>query len=457
MKKLLIVAILIATSGVFAQALNEKELTALREATQTKAFETRQNAVANNSIKRLATSRRNQQGFDRNFTHVIKRRGVTDQQRSGRCWLFAGLNVVRYDAAQQLGLDDFEFSENYLFFYHKLEQANVIFDKAMGQKIDSDDPYVAFSLRNSLSDGGYWGMFYALINKYGIVPKSVMPETIHTANTGEINEVLDVLVKKHVAKIWTDRARKLPKIVLDQDRREALQEVYQVLALAFGVPPDHFDWRFTGRDGKVTPYHTYTPKTFAFLFATRNLKDQVHLINDPSLPYDNLYAVTGLRNIQEMGDETYLNVPMDVILEAITKSVLADRPVWFGADVMKFADIRNGTLDLNNYDLGAALDVSLDMSKGDRLRTYASSATHAMVLMGVDLDDKGQAAKWLVENSWGPEAGDGGYLLMTTKWFQEYGFDVVVDRKFLTAETTLMFYRPIRKIPMWGHLYRENN
>ena len=455
MKKLVIL-IALFTFSAYAQEITKADLDKMRqEAVASKDFAAKQNVITNGSISAAATSRKNQEKMDTEFSYVIRRGSVTNQERSGRCWLFAGLNVARFDAANEMNIADFEFSENYLFFYHKLELANYILDDSINGFMNPDDPRVAWALRNGLSDGGYWGMFTNLADKYGAVPKSVMPETKHSGNTGEFNDILDKIVKRHTVKIWDLRKNKATPAQLNEYRRIALSEIYKYLALTLGTPPDKFVWRYRDKKGKLTPFQTYTPKEFAARFIKNGLNNKVHLMNDPSIPYDDMYKLKGLKNVVEEPEERFLNVRSDVMIRATKRSIIGGRPVWFGADVMKYADIKgNGTLDMQNYDYEGLLGFPVEMNKRDRLRSYASSATHAMVFFGVDLDKAREPQKWLVENSWGPGAGAGGYLYMTNEWFQEFVFDVIVDRDFVDPEIIVSLDGKVHDLPVWHHLWR---
>ena len=452
-KYVLSLLVIFYISSVSAQGVSQYDIKKIKDnILKFESFSAKQNVITHGPLSAVAASRSSEENFDRDFTHVIKRGFVTNQERSGRCWLFAGLNVVRYDASILLGVSDFELSENYLFFYHKFELSNYVFESAITGKMDPDDPGVAWLLRNGLSDGGYWDMFVSLINKYGMVPKSVMPETIHSSNTADLNSMLDRLVKLHVAKIWELRKSGKTLMELRSYKLQALGNVYKLLALMLGMPPDQFKWRYTDKNGVLHGYSNYTPKSFAKAYIGNTLRNKVHLMSDPSLSYYNRFNLKNLKNVIEDNDESFLNVPMDALLETMKKSVLADRPVWFGSDVGRYANFKSGVLDVDGFDYEKLFGFPIEISKADRLKTYASAATHAMVLFGVDLDAE-KPIKWLVENSWGMSVGDGGYLIMTTKWFEEYGFDAVIDRSSASPQVLSALSGPVIELPAWHHLW----
>jgi len=431
--------------------LKPAEVRALRGAVTTPEFRAKQNEIAHSSLTQLSMVLGRPEHADREFTHVIKRWRVTNQAKSGRCWLFAGLNVVRLDTANELGVSDFEFSENYLFFFHKLEGANSVLTDAMDGRVPDEGQDAAWILRGSISDGGYWGTFTALADKYGVVPKSAMPETVHSSNTGELNYALDQLVKSAISRIWAAKTKKAKQAV----RAEAIRDTYKLLALTLGTPPEDFAWRFRDKEGKLQDYKTYTPKSFYEEFVASTFADKVHLMNDPTLPYYKVFSLSS-GMVGALGD-TFLNVPFEELEAAVKGSVLADRAVWFGSDVGKYMDRGTSTLSEKQFDFGALLGLPLSMDKATRLRTYATQATHAMVIVGVDMDGE-TPVKWLVENSWGTDATpDAGYFTMTNGWLREYGFDAVVDIRFVSEKAVAALTGGSEILPIWHHMNGKVN
>lgn len=439
---------------VFAQSIKERDLARMRKSTQSTEFNLRQLMIRGGSIKGLVSL---DSFTPPTFTHVIHRGNVTNQRRSGRCWLFAGLNVLRIDTAKALGVEEFEYSENYLFFFHKLELANSMLVEGSRGQLAPEDAESAFLLRNGLGDGGYWGMFSSLVEKYGAVPVDIMPETFHSSNTGELNMLLDMLVKKHLAKIWELRRAKRSGTAIRLYRESAMVEVYSLLAMFLGTPPENFSWGYVGADGKARPDLSYTPHSFYQTYAKEAVVNKVNVMSDPSMPYYMAYSMPKLKNVLESRGEVFVNVPPRVALGAAMGSIVAGHPVWFGVDVGKYSNLRQGVMDLKLFDFESILGISLQFPRSDMLKTYATSATHAMVLVGVNINERGVADRWLVENSWGPEAGMGGYMSMTSDWFNKYGFDVVVDSKYLPKDAVKALKRRPVKLPAWHHLWRPNN
>src|ERR1700721_1456525 len=150
-----------------------------------------QNAVTRVSVDDVALDRDIVNSIDHSLSTQLDDWKVTNQERSGRCWLFAGLNLLRVGVMRGTGLKDFEFSQNYAMFWDKLERANYFLEaiiETAGR--DVDDRTVAFLLETVASDGGQWNMFAALVAKHGLVPKGYMPETQSSSNTARMNSIL---------------------------------------------------------------------------------------------------------------------------------------------------------------------------------------------------------------------------------------------------------------------------
>lgn len=389
------------------------------------------NALTNNDIKKLAVSREKYVAHDDMFNHRIKAKGITNQKKSGRCWLFAALNVVRPKVMEEYKLKEFEFSQSYLFFWDKFEKANLFLELVIEMR-DRDplDRELQMMLENPFPDGGLWIYAVELIEKYGAVPKKVMPESEQTDNTGMMDRLVSRKLRKDAsvlremsqsgATVEELRARKL----------ETLKDVYRMLVLNMGAPPTEFQWRYETEDSAVSEIKTYTPRSFFETVVKVNLRDYVPIYNHPLHLYDRLYQMRLNRNIYDRPDNVFVNLDTQQMREFALKQLLDNQPVYFTCDVGKEDNYELGIMSPKIYDYDSFYGLDFSMSKTDKFRYRESRSTHAMVFVGVDTLD-GKPQKWLVENSWGDERGNKGYWTMYDDWFDEYVYKVIIHKKYL--------------------------
>ncbi len=411
------------------------------------------NAITQNSIRGLSKNKSvRDKLFDRNFSITLKNRGVTNQKSTGRCWLFAALNILRYKVAERFNLKSFELSQSYNFFYDKLEKANLFLEKIIEtRKKDINDREVVFLLKNPIPDGGQWNMAVELIKKYGVVPKEVMPETYHSSNSRDINRILSTLLRKYAVKLRETKAteKKLRKIKIDM-----LKNVYKILVYTLGNPPETFQWRYKRKDGTLSEWKKYTPKSFYEEFLGEKLDEYVVVYNYPAKPYNKLYSISIDRNMADRRDLTFINLPVKE-LKKLSLKMLKDlkEPVWFGCDVGKELWSKEGIMAPDVFDYKSLLGVDLKMTKRERVLYRESIPTHAMVFVGVDLSKDGEPVKWLVENSWGEKAGKSGMYVMYDKWFSYYMYEIVVPKSILTPEQKKILKMKPEKLPPWDPMY----
>jgi bleomycin hydrolase len=407
------------------------------------------NALTNNEIKNLALNREIVVANNDLFNHRIKTRGITNQKSSGRCWLFAGLNIMRPLVIDKLKLNDFEFSQNYLFFWDKMEKANTFLENVISTR-DKDllDREVVFILSDPFPDGGYWSYVVDLINKYGAVPKAVMPETQNSSNTGMMDNLIARKLRQD-ATILREVSKKGSKTNELRERKvEMLKEIYHMLVLNLGMPPTEFEWRYENRDTVVSQVKTYTPQTFFKEVVGIDLTDYVCLANSPNHPYNRLYQIQHTRNLYDSPDVSFINLDIKQLNEFTLQAVLKDEPVWFGCDVGKDQDGDRGIMAPDIYDYQSIYGVDLQLTKSDRLLYRESSANHAMVFVGVDTLNS-QPTKWLVENSWGDTRGNKGYWTMYDKWFDEYVYEVIINKKYLPQNILDLLKTKPEELPPW--------
>lgn len=411
------------------------------------------NAVTHNDVKKLALNRQIIAGYDSLFSHRIETGKVTNQQKSGRCWLFAGLNIMRPIVQRKLNLKSFEFSENYLFFWDKMEKANFFLESILKTRTRNIcDREVEFLLKHPFPDGGQWNFVVALINKYGVVPKNIMPESQHSNNTRVMNGLISRKLRQDAAILRQMSEKGKSKSELRARKTEMLAEIYRMLVLNLGMPPVKFQWRYKDKNGNLSEPKTYTPLEFFHQVVDISLDDYVCLYNCPAHPYNKLYQINLDRNMVEHPNLTFININIDSLKAVTLRSVLANEPVWFGCDVGKESYIARGIMTPSIYDYEAIYDVDLKLNKKDRILYHDSVPTHAMVFVGVDLVE-GKPVKWLVENSWGMKRGCKGYLIMFDKWFDDYVYEVVINKKYLSPSVlALLKTKPI-VLPPWDPMY----
>ncbi|AVL00870.1 C1 family peptidase [Pediococcus inopinatus] len=387
--------------------------------------------------------------LDRTFSIELDTGKVTNQRHSGRCWLFSLLNTLRHQLADKENMKDFELSESYSFFWDKVERANVFYENIIRTAAKpTSDREVAFYLSSPDDDGGQWAMAAGLVQKYGVVPASVMPESFNTNDTSGFASSLNLKLRKDAVELRELKNGGASEGQLDAKRDQLLAEVYQMTAIAVGTPPDKFDFEY--RDDKKN-YHRdadITPKDFYDKYIGVDLDDYVVVTNSPDKPFDKLYSLPAEDNIVGGKKITLLNVDMAVLRKAAVAQLKDGETVWFGNDVLEQMDRNDGLLDSKLYRTDALFDVDLSMSKAERLQFGQAAVSHAMTLTGVDVVDD-EVTKWKVENSWGDKSGDKGYFAMTDDWFENYVYQVVVHRKYLTDAQRKIADATPEPLPVW--------
>ena len=410
------------------------------------------NALIQNDINKVAVHWENFSKINHVFSNTIsKQLPVTNQKSSGRCWGFAGLNLLRLEIAKNYNLSNFEFSQNYFMFWDKLEKANYFLEnilKTLDQNYDSR--LMMHLLQAPVQDGGQWDMFVNLIEKYGLVPKSVMPETNHSSKSSMMNYFLTHKLRECA---YILRKSKKPRTTIKQLRskkEEMMSVIYSLLCMFLGNPPTKFDWSIKDKNNKFTRFNNLDPLDFYHKFTKVKLKNKVCLIHAPmsNKKMNELYTIDFLGNVVGGNIIKYANVEINELKKAAIKSIKNDEAVWFGCDVGKMFNRELGIMDMDLYDYEKLFDSKFKMNKASRLEYGDSAMTHAMLFTGVDL--KGNTpTKWRVENSWGDKNGDKGYYLMSDSWFDEYNYEVVVDKKYLSNKSLEIFNRKPHNLEPW--------
>ena len=416
----------------------------------TQDIKARMNAVANNDIKKLALNLEAFQDLDHHFAYRIKTGEVTDQKSSGRCWLFTSLNVLRPTVMRKHNMKEFDFSQNYLFFYDQLEKSNR-FLEAILNTLDkkNEDRLIYWLFKNPVDDGGVWNMMVDLIKKYGVIPREAMMESFSSENTRMMNRLLKRKLREggYLLRDLHRQGKNLKQ--LREQKIEILSDVYQILVICLGEPPKHFSWRYIDNDGKLSPPKLYTPQQFYNEFIGQDVEKYILMMDDPSKEYYKYYEIEYYRNVWEGTNWTFVNLPSNEMKQFAKKSILADQPMYFSCDVGKQLNTEKGYLALNIYDYNALFGVNFGMDKTARILTFDSGSSHGMALMGIDTSETGKPTKWLLENSWGKEKGEKGYLTMTDEWLDEYMFRLVIHQDFVSDQVIQISKQKPIMLPPW--------
>ena len=415
------------------------------------AYRLAQNAVTRVTVDDVSISREIINGTGHSWSVLLDDWKVTNQERSGRCWLFAGLNLLRVGAMHKMGLKEFEFSQNYAMFWDKIERANY-FLEAVIETADRElgDRTIAFLLQSAAEDGGQWNMFAALVGKHGLVPKSVMPETQSSSNTGRMNAILRSQLRQGARAVRAAYAAG-GAAAARAGKAEILRVIYRVLCIHLGTPPERFDWQWTDKDREFHRDGVLTPQEFAAKYVELPVADYVCLVHDPraTSPQGRTFTVEYLGNVIGAPPVTYLNVDVPLLKRLTAASLSAGEPVWFGCDVGKMMSNEYGIWDAALYDLPSVYDTSFDLDKAARLEYGESQMTHAMLFTGVDLGADGASRRWRVENSWGSDTGRDGFFTMNDSWFDEYVFEIAARRSALPPELQAALDTEPIVLPAW--------
>ena len=421
------------TGGISSKMLGEIQ----KQNKMTPAENAIANAIAANSIDNLAQNRNNAAELDTYFSIETPKQTITDQKSSGRCWMFSGMNVLRANFAKRTDSLRVEFSQAYLFFYDQLEKANLFLQGVIDTgKKPIDDQRVQFFFKNPINDGGTFCGVADLTEKYGLVPKQVMPESYSSDNTSRMARLISSRLREDGLQLRKMVADGKKASDIEKAKTEMLATVYRMLALTIGEPPAQFTYAHRNKDGKaVGEPKTYTPQEFFKEVVGDKLNGTfIMVMNDPRRPYYKTYEVELDRHTYDGHNWKYLNLPMDDIEQMAIASLKDGRKLYSSYDVGKMLDRKRGYGDTENFDYGSLMGTTFGMNKAERISTFDSGSTHAMTLTAVDLDANGKAKKWKVENSWGASWGQQGCMIMSDRWFREYMFRLVVDKKYVSEE-----------------------
>ena len=409
------------------------------------------NAIAANAIEDLAKNRQNAGALDTHFSVETKKQSITDQKQSGRCWMFSGFNVLRSDFALRSDSLTVELSQAYLFFYDQLEKANLMLQGCIDTgKKPIDDQRVQFFFHYPISDGGTFCGVADLTEKYGLVPTEVMPESYSSDNTSKARALIASKLREFGLQLREMVQKDKKSGAIENAKTRMLSQIYHMLVYTIGEPPQKFAYAFKNTKGKtVGEAKDYTPQEFYKEVVGKKLNGTfIMVMNDPRREYYKTYEVELDRHTYDGHNWKYVNLPMDDIEEMAISALKAGHKLYSSFDVAKMLDRKRGYADTENFDYGSLFGTTFGMTKAERISTFDSGSTHAMTLTAVDLDKKGKATKWKVENSWGATWGQQGCMIMTDRWLREYMFRLVVPNEYVPAKIKMAYEaEPVMVMP----------
>ncbi len=458
LKQLITATLILACSGVFAQAVSEKDLQEIqgsfKKDASTKAI---QNILTNDkSIRDNALNRDLQGKIDHFFKYRVNVKGITNQQSSGRCWMFTSMNVLRPLVMEKYNLNQFDFSHNYLYFWDIFEKSNLFLENIIATAArPMDDREVTEYFKSPVGDGGVWNLYYNAAQKYGVVPQEVMPETAHSNNTSQMTGVINEKLRLGGYTLRELAAQGKKAKELRAEKNNVLKDVYRILALCLGEPPHQFTWRYKTKKGEIKELANYTPQQFykEITPADYSPDNYIMVMNDPTREYYKVYEIQNYKNTIEGINWIYLNLPNEDLKAAALASIKNNEPLYASCDVGKQFNRETGILDPEMFDYESLLGVKLDMDKKARILTRQSGSAHAMTIVGCDTDENDKPVKWEFENSWGDKSGHNGYLTFTDKWFDEYMFRAVLHKKYLNEKALQALKSKPVQLPVWDYMY----
>ena len=444
------------------------------------------NAAVSSGVLAAATDYKGARSLPRDFSIELKQGSITNQRRSGRCWMFAALNTLRYEVMHRWNLDDFEFSETYLFFWDALEKSNTYLENVLATIDEPTDSRIFQEINyGPADDGGWWQMFAALVNKYGLVPKSAYPESANSKDSDAFKQYLNSKLREFAADLRDRHAKGTPMEQLRAVKNDDMATVYRICAISLGEPPERFDFlarvdddakkddkKGDAKDAKEADNAPksgkderkqirdfgITPVEFYRKYVPVDVNDLVTLCNVPmaSRPYGKRYRIRFTANVAEAGDMEFVNVPLDVFKKAAVDQISAGHPIWFACDCTQFSLRGAGYFDCSTVRVDQLFGTEFTFDKAQGLEYGDSPSNHAMTFTGVNLDEDGKPNRWKVENSWGKDNGEDGYYVASDAWFDRYVTEIIIRKEYLDEATrALLGTEPIELEP-WEPLTKRS-
>ena len=432
--------------------LDVQELTSFRkEYVNNDKFTVLRHALSASPFDDVFASKDHAENNDYTFSIDVETLPVTDQKRSGRCWIFSASNVLREIIAKKANIKgQFEISQNFIAYYDKLEKFNYFAEaiiELLQKGAKHDDRKIAFLLQG-VGDGGQWQMYVELIKKYGICPKAAMVESYQSSNTMGSSKLCNSTLRKFAADAFRTYEENKDVEALYKLKEEYNKKIYQILTSSFGLPPEQFDFEYVDKDGQYHIEKDLTPKAFFDKYIGETIDEFVSIIHAPTKDKEYLktYSIEYVGNVVGGKPVTHLNIEMDRLEELIIAQLKDGEIVWFGSDVGKFRG-ENGVWDDEAFDYTTAFNTNIVFDKADMLDFYQSAMGHAMCVTGVDIKD-GKPVRWKIENSWGT-SGNNGFYMMSDSFFRSFVYQAAVRMKYLNKEEKKALKRKPKLLPPW--------
>lgn len=438
-----------------AQTICEEDLKEYRSSYQNNPISrVATRAASKSSVNDICYDTEHAKKMNHKFSVEVQTLPATNQKSSGRCWIFASLNILREKIAKDLNLADFELSQSFFSFYDHLEKANSFLEHILETAEKStEDRYVDHLLSSPIGDGGWWEFFVGLCKKYGAVPKEAMPETKQSENSASMNMLLNMQLREDALVLRQEMADGKSLGEVRSHKKEMLSRVYNILAICLGNPPETFDFEYVNKDKEYHADRNLTPHTFYDKYIGRNIENIVSILNapTPTKPFHKTYVISHEESVYGVTPVKSLNVTMEEFKAAVIRQLQAGDLVWFSCDCHPYGSREEGIWDTGLYDYETPFGMELHMDKGEMLEYHQSAPNHAMLLTGVNLVN-GKPDKWKIQNSWGTDKADKGYFIMSDAWFDRYVYFASIDQKYLTEEQRTLYKQEPVVLPPWDVL-----
>ena len=428
------------------ESLKLEEIETFKEMYEKEDYACRESACARTELKDIVYLPLNAAKLVREFNVEVKTRGITAQLKSGRCWMFSLLNILREQVAEKCNLKEFKLSANYIIFYDKLEKANNYLEMVIANADKPLNDRMNEYILDGVGDGGYFEMAKDLVEKYGVVPADTMPDTYQACHTEKFLYLFNLLLHKDASVLRS--AVKEGKDV-QALKKEMLAEIYRMECICFGKPVSSFEFSYRDEEGNFHSDAHITPKEFYEKYCAVELEDYVTLTNQitDNKPLHSHYTYHFIGNMADKNNDS-INVTWKELEDACVQQLKDGKPVWFGCDSQAYGDRQTGVWDQDSFAYASMFGIDFDMEKSERLKYRVSYATHAMILTGVHLDEEENPVRWKVENSWGKELGKDGYFVLSEKYFREYVYEAIILKKYLTREQLeVLAKEPVEILP----------